>query len=71
MKIGDKVKIIKNDSYYAPQLDVGNTGVIVAAQPGDTVFAVKLDSGFDPAPEGYLDGHAAWAYYPRELEVIQ
>lgn len=66
MKIGDNVRIV-NTPYWAKELQPGQTGTIAQIQGSNSMFYVKLDSGYND--NGTVT--KGWCFLERELEVIE
>lgn len=71
LKIGDRVRIIDQDGYYASTeqgLVVGNTGTVVRlAEVGVGALKVRTDNASEPTDGGGV----GWSFSPEALEKLE
>lgn len=65
MKVGDRVRVIADDGFIAPELGVGAVGTVGRVDENGVV-GVFIDNFREPQLN-----EGGWSYYPKALELIQ
>lgn len=74
MKVGDRVEVVDTSYTWDRHLQNGEKGTIIEVVDlpgGGTVNCVLTDNGYKPLDIGVKPYREGWAFFDRELKVIE